>query len=258
MDLPQQVAPSRSVIVTGAAQGLGLAIARRFAAAGSRVLLVDRDPKVLPQIGGEGLPQGQCFAMVQDLQDPDAGRVIFVHALEKLGSVDTLINNAAWSLHRPFLETTLEDFDQIVAVNQRAPFFLTQELFRYISKSPVEVRDPVVVNVATVNALAGNARLIAYAGTKGALAAMTRAMAVEMAPQGIRVVTISPGAVDTPFGLKAAAEAYVDSRCRFDKFLIKRYTTCWEIAELVLFLCSPACACVTGANWAIDGGYLAQ
>src|SRR5215831_652870 len=116
MDLPQQVASSRSVIVTGAAQGLGLAIARRFATARSRVLLVDRDPRVLPQIGGEGLPQGQCFALVQDLQDPDAGRVIFVHALEKLGSVDTLINNAAWSLHRLFLETTLEDFDKIVAV----------------------------------------------------------------------------------------------------------------------------------------------
>lgn len=111
MQDPQQLAPSRSVIVTGAAQGLGLAIARRFAAARSRVLLVDRDPKVLPQIGGDGLPQGQCFAMVQDLQNPDAGRAVFVHALEKLGSVDTLINNAAWSLHRPFLETTLEDFN---------------------------------------------------------------------------------------------------------------------------------------------------
>jgi NAD(P)-dependent dehydrogenase (short-subunit alcohol dehydrogenase family) len=258
MDLPQQVASSRSVIVTGAAQGLGLAIARRFAAAGSRVLLVDRDPKVLPQIGEEGLPQGRCFAMVQDLQDTDAARVIFVNALAKLGSVDTLINNAAWSLHRPLLETTLEDFDQIVAVNQRAPFFLTQELFRYISNSPVEVRDPVVVNVASVNALAGNARLIAYAGTKGALAAMTRAMAVEMAPRGIRVVSISPGAVDTPFEQKATAEAGIDIRRRFDKFLIKRYTTCEEIAELVLFLCGSACACVTGANWVIDGGYLAQ
>lgn len=92
-------------------------------------------------------------------------------------------------------------------MNQRAPFFLTQELFRYISKSPVELRDPVVVNVASVNALAGNARLIAYAGTKGALAAMIRAMAVEMAPRGIRVVSISPGAVDTPFEQKVTAEA---------------------------------------------------
>ena len=201
---------------------------------------------------------GQTQTLVQDLQDPHAGRVILVHALEKLGGVDTLINNAAWSLHRPFLETSLEDFDKIVAVNQRAPFFLIQELFRYISKSPVEVRDPVVVNVASVNALAGNARLIAYAGTKGALAAMTRAMAVEMAPRGIRVVSISPGAVDTPFEQKVTAEAGIDIRRRFDKFLIKRYTTCEEIAELVLFLCGSACACVTGANWVIDGGYLAQ
>ncbi|MGA2984795.1 MAG: SDR family oxidoreductase [Terriglobia bacterium] len=258
MQIPQQPLQSRSVIVTGSAQGLGLAIARRFAAAGSRVLLVDRDPKVLPQVGREGLPQGQCFALVQDLKDPDAARVVFAHALENLGSVDTLINNAAWSLYKPLLETTLDDFDRLVAVNQRAPFLLTQEFFRCVSKSPAAVKDPAVVNIASVNALAGNANLVAYAGTKGALAAMTRAMAVEMAPLGIRVTSISPGAVDTPFAQKVAAQAGFDSRSRFDKFLIRRYTTCEEIAELVLFLCSPACACVTGANWVIDGGYLAQ
>ena len=246
------------MIVTGAAQGLGLAIARRFAAAGSRVILVDRDPKVITQVGGEGLPQGQCFALVQDLKDPDAGRLVFAYALEKVGSVDTLINNAAWSLYKPLLEMTRDDFDQVVAVNQRAPFFLAQEFFRYVSKSTAEVKDPAVVNIASVNALAGNSNLVAYAGTKGALVAMTRAMAVEMALLGIRVVSISPGTVDTPSAQKAQAEGIFITRNQFDKFLIKRYTSCEEIAELVLFLCTPACACVTGANWVIDGGYLAQ
>jgi len=258
MQPPQQLTPSRSVIVTGAAQGLGLAIARRFAATGSRVLLVDVNPTVLSHLEGGDLPQGQCFALVCDLKDPGAARAVFACAAEKLGTVDTLINNAAWSFHRSFLETTVEDFDQVVAVNQRTPFFLSQEMIRQISNSAGQVNDPVVVNIASVNALAGNPRLVAYAGTKGALVAMTRAMAVEMAPQGVRVVSISPGAVDTPVAQKVALESDVDEGHRFDKFLIKRYTTCEEIAELAWFLCTPACACVTGANWVIDGGYLAQ
>ena len=258
MQILQQLAPSRSAIVTGAAQGLGLAIARRFAAAGSKVLLVDRLPLVISQVGHDGLPPDQCFALVQDLSDPDAARVVFDCAREKLGSVDSLINNAAWSLYKPFLETTRHDFDLLVAVNQRAPYFLTQEFFRYVSKSPAGVKDPAVVNIASVNALAGNVNLIAYAGTKGALAAMTRAMAVEMAPLGIRVTSISPGVLDTPNLRKLEAAGVFEGTDQFEKFLVKRLTTCEEIAELVWFLCTPACACVTGSNWVIDGGYLAQ
>jgi NAD(P)-dependent dehydrogenase (short-subunit alcohol dehydrogenase family) len=246
------------VIVTGAAQGLGLAIARRFAADGSRVMLVDRDPKVLLAVGDDRLPGSRCFPLVQDLRDPDAARQIFSHAIDKMGIVDTLINNAAWSLYKPFLETTLEDFDQAVAVNQRAPYFLAPEFFRYVSKSPPMVKDPAVINIASVNALAGNANLIAYAGTKGALAAMTRAMAVEMAPLGVRVTSISPGALDTPHTRKLMEDGIFEGHNQFEKFLIKRATACEEIAELVLFLCTPACATVTGANWVIDGGYLAQ
>jgi len=211
------------------------------------VLLVDRHPKVLSLIGQAGLHQGQCFALVQDLQTPCAAGTIFAYALEKLGNVDTLINNAAWSLYKPFLETTIEDFDQAVAVNQRAPFLLTQELFRYVSQSPAGVKDPVVVNIASVNALAGNANLIAYAGTKGALAAMTRAMAVEMAPLGIRVNSISPGTLDSPNARKLVEDGIFEGHNRFEKFLIKRFTTREEIAELVSFLCTPACVCVTGA-----------
>ena len=254
----QPTAKPRAVVVTGAAQGLGLAIARRFALSGSKVLLVDRDPKVAQQAGSEGLPQGQCFALVQDLQERDAARAVFANALVKLGSVDTLINNAAWSLVRPLHETTADEFDQIIAVNQRAPFFLAQELLHYVRRSAEKVSDPVIINIASVNAFSGNAGLVAYAGTKGALVAMTRAMAVEMAPLGIRVVSLSPGAVDTPFAQKLVADGVFEGRDRFEKFLIKRYTTCEEIAELVMFLCTPACACVTGSNWVIDGGYLAQ
>jgi len=251
-------AQREATIVTGAGNGLGLAIAKRFAAAGGKVLLVDRDPAVKARVGEEGLPVDQCFACLEDLRDCEAGRIVFERALEAMGRVDTLINNAAWSMHKTILETTPDHFDQIVAVNQRAPFLLAQEFYRYVSESPAKVKDPAIVNIASVNALAGNPNLIAYAGTKGALVAMTRAMAVEMAPLGVRINCVSPGAIDTPMNRQILAEGKLDDRTRWDKFLIKRYTTSEEVAEVVMFLCTPAAACVTGANWVIDGGYLAR
>jgi NAD(P)-dependent dehydrogenase (short-subunit alcohol dehydrogenase family) len=247
----------RSTIVTGAGNGLGLAIARRFVAAGAKVLLVDRDPTVASRIGEEDFPKGSAFALVKDLADEDAASSVFRIARETLSHVDTLINNAAWSLHKPILEMTLLEFDQLIGVNQRAPYFLAQEFLRYVSESP-KVSDPTIINIASVNALAGNRNVVAYAGTKGALVAMTRAMAVEMAPFGIRVNSISPGAIDTPAAQRVFREGLVDISHFFDGFLIKRFTSCEEIAELVVYLCSKASACVTGANWVIDGGYLAR
>ncbi len=256
METPQQSA--RSAIVTGAAQGLGLAIARRFAAAGNNVLMVDRDPKVLSLVGTDGLPSTQCFALQQDLAAPEAASAIVSAAVGKFGHVDTLVNNAAWCLYKPFRETTLDEFDQSVAINQRAPYLLAQEFSRHIEQSQGAVRDPAIVNISSVNAQAGNANLVAYAGTKGALEAMTRAMAVELAPLGVRVNSVGIGAIDTPTAQKFVEDGVFESDKRFERFLVKRFATSAEVAELVWFLCSPACGCVTGANWAIDGGYLAQ
>jgi NAD(P)-dependent dehydrogenase (short-subunit alcohol dehydrogenase family) len=256
-------APSLSVehrraIVTGAGNGLGLAIARRLARDGARVLLVDRDPVVLERIGSSDLPRNAAAALVKDLADEDVSRVVFAEALKAFGSVNTLVNNAAWSFHKPILEVTSAEFDYLIAINQRAPFFLAQEFLRHVSSPSFKSSEPAIVNVASVNALVGNAELVPYAGTKGALAAMTRAMAVEMAPFGIRVNTISPSAVDTFVTRSLVADGTIELPKLFAKRLVKRFASCEEVAELVSYLCSPAGSYVNGANWVIDGGYTAQ
>jgi NAD(P)-dependent dehydrogenase (short-subunit alcohol dehydrogenase family) len=249
---------NRSTIVTGAGNGLGLAIARRLARGGARVFLVDRDPVVLERIGSSDLPGETACALVKDLADEDAARVVFAEALKTFGAIDTLINNAAWSFHRPMLEVTSAEFDRLIAINQRAPFFLAQEFLRHVSSPTFRSSEPAIVNVASVNALVGNAELVPYAGTKGALAAMTRAMAVEMAPFGIRVNTISPSAVDTFVTRSLVADGTIELTKLFAKRLVKRFASCEEVAELVSYLCSPAGAYVNGAHWVIDGGYTAQ
>jgi len=244
---------SRKILVTGAAQGLGLGIARRLAGAGARLVLVDRDPAVKDRLA-DPLLANSAIALVMDLAEPDAARAVIRWASEKMGDLDGLVNCAAWSFHKPFSETTIAEFDRVVAINQRAPFFLSQEFATAVTDS---TKDPCIVNIASVNALVGNANLIAYASTKGALVAMGRAMAVELAPR-IRVVTISPGAVLTKNTEDLIAEGQIVVQPMLNRFLVKRFITVNEVADLVAFLFGASAKSITGCNWIIDGGLTAQ
>jgi NAD(P)-dependent dehydrogenase (short-subunit alcohol dehydrogenase family) len=245
-------------VITGAANGLGLAIARRFAADEARLLLVDSDATVLSRVGEEDFPAARTYALVKDLSEPDAARAVFDLAAGTIGLADVLINNAAWSFHKPMLEVTVAEFDRVVGINQRAPYFLAQEFLRQVSRAPQKLRDPAIVNIASVNALVGNPGLAAYAGTKGALVAMTRAMAVEMAEFHVRVNSISPAAVETFVTKNLIASGVIDPPKLLEDYLIKRFASCEEIADLVAYLCGPSATYVNGANWVIDAGYTAR
>jgi glucose 1-dehydrogenase len=243
----------RTILLTGAAQGLGLGIARRLAGAGARMVLVDCDPVVRHHLA-DPIFEKSAIALVGDLAEPDAPRDLMRAALEKVGSLSGLVNCAAWSLHKALAETTLQEFDRLVAINQRAPFFLSQEFAKAVGDG---VPDPCIVNIASVNASIGNAYLTGYASTKGALLAMGRAMAVELAPR-IRVVTISPGAVLTTNTENLIAEGQIVVSRLLERFLVKRFITVEEIADLVAFLFGPSAISITGCNWVIDGGLTAQ
>jgi glucose 1-dehydrogenase len=244
---------NRTILVTGAAQGLGLGIARRLAGAGARLVLVDCDSAVENRLA-DPLLSNSAIALVRDLAEPEAARDLMRSASEKVGVLDGLVNCAAWSFHRPFCETTISEFDRVVAINQRAPFFLSQEFAKALRDG---APDPCIVNIASVNAVVGNANLTAYASTKGALVAMGRAMAVELAPR-IRVVTISPGAVRTTNSEHLIAEGQIVVKSLLDRFLVKRFITVEEIADLVAFLFGPSAMSITGCNWIIDGGLTSQ
>ncbi len=240
----------RRILVTGAANGLGLGIARVLAAAGARLVLADVDPKVRERAEESGLA-GRSIALVRDLAEPDAGRTLIDDSVRALGSLNGLVNCAASSFHKSALETTVEEFDRLVAINQRSPYFLACNFVSQLTDADV---DPCIVNIASVNALIGNPNLVPYAGTKGALVAMTRALAVEFAPK-IRVVAISPGSVKTHVTNQLIESGQIDPDTLLDTALIKRFIQVEEIGELVSFLFSPAARSITGANWVFDGGY---
>jgi NAD(P)-dependent dehydrogenase (short-subunit alcohol dehydrogenase family) len=244
---------NRRILVTGAANGLGLGIARVLAAAGARLVLTDVDEKVRERAAEAGF-SARAVALVRDLAEPDAASWLMEESVRAMGSIDGLVNCAAWSFHKPALETTITEFDRVVAINQRAPYFLACEFARLLK---ADESDACIVNIASVNALVGNPNLAAYAGTKGALAAMTRAMAVEFAPR-VRMLAISPGSVRTHVTEQLIESGRIDPAALIDKSLIKRFIAVEEIGELVSFLFSAAARSVTGANWVFDGGYTAR
>ena len=144
---------NRRAVVTGAANGLGLAIARRLSADGAHVLLVDSDSAVLSRINDKDLPSTRTFALVKDLSEEDGAPLVFDQVAKTLGLADTLINNAAWSFHKPMLEVTVAEFDRVVGVNQRAPFFLAQEFLRHAIWRANELNTVVPALLAAVDYL---------------------------------------------------------------------------------------------------------
>jgi len=241
---------NRRILVTGAANGLGLGIAKILAAVGAQLVLADVDVKVMERAEESGF-RGRAVAFVHDLADRDAASILIEESVSAIGSLNGLVNCAAWSFHKPALATSIDDFDRVVAINQRAPYFLACHFAAQLSSAD---DDACIVNIASVNALVGNPNLTAYAGTKGALVAMTRALAVEFAPR-VRVVSISPGSVRTYVTNQLIESGHIDPEALVDTALIKRFITVEEIGELVSFLFSSAARSITGANWVIDGGY---
>lgn len=243
----------RTILVTGAAQGLGLGIAHGLASAGACLVLTDCNPALMDQLANPIFAKS-ATAVITDLADPDAAHQLIHSALERIGHLDGLVNCAAWSFHKPLSETSVQEFDRVVAINQRAPYFLSQEFSKTLRNG---APDPCIVNIASVNAEIGHRDLTAYASTKGALVAMGRAMAVELAPR-IRVVTISPGAVLTKYTEDLIASGDIDVEHLLSRMLVKKFITVEEIAHLVVFLFSPSARSVTGNNWIIDAGVTTQ
>jgi len=216
-------------------------------------VLADCNPVVMDHLAGPPFANS-AVALVHDLAEPHAAQELMRSALAKVGRLDGLVNCAAWSFHKPFSQTTVAEFDRVVAVNQRAPYFLSQEFANTLRE---DIADPCIVNIASVNAAVGNRNLTAYASTKGALVAMSRAIAVELSPR-VRVVTISPGAVLTKYTESLIAEGEINVDQLLSRVLLRKFICVDEIADLVVFLFGPAARSITGSNWTIDAGFTAQ
>jgi NAD(P)-dependent dehydrogenase (short-subunit alcohol dehydrogenase family) len=229
---------TRVAVVTGAARGIGAAVCDRLHADGWEVIGIDREPMTRPQ------------ALQLDLADADA----LSAALEQLPQVDGLVNNAAAQFSNPLLETTAEDWDATFAINLRAPFLC----MRSLAPQLIAARGA-VVNISSVHATATSTARGAYAATKGGLAAFTRGAALDMAPHGVRVNAVAPGAVDTEALQKALAEMPQVRASLLERTPLRRIGRPEEIAHAVAFLLDgERSGFLTGQCIAVDGGALAR
>ena len=247
------MAEHRVVLITGSAGGIGSATAELFRAEGWEVIAVDRAPA----------GRGHGLALQADLSQPADIRRIVAQVSERYDRLDALVNNAAEQLCKPLRELTVEEWDRVMACNVRAAYQLAVGLYELIRAVP-----GCVVNVASIHALATSRGMAAYAASKGALVALTRSMAVEFAPDGVRANAVVPGAVETPMlaaGLKRAHLAGRDPSSRealatlASQHPLGRIGKPEEVAQAIAFLADPKrSSFVTGEMLIVDGGAYAH
>jgi glucose 1-dehydrogenase len=244
----------RVAIVTGAGQGIGFAIAQRLSREGTRVVLGDVDAAAVRrsarQIAREG---GRAIAVHVDVRR--CGSVVrFVNRAEaRCGRVDILVNNAAVQPVHDFFQVTERAWDEVLDVNLRGPFLLSQEVAR---RWVAAKRRGVIINLASTNSVVARADMVPYAASKGGIAMLTRAMAVALAPHGIRAVAVAPGTIDTPNTRPALRDAARRRRI-LARTPIGRIGTPADIAGVVAFLASDDASYMTGTTVFVDGGRLA-
>ncbi|WP_144186091.1 SDR family NAD(P)-dependent oxidoreductase [Elioraea rosea] len=238
-------------LVTGASRGIGRAAAEAMAEAGAHVVLAARAKEDLDEaVAGIRAGGGSAEALVLDVTDTEAVR----GAVAATGPFDALFNNAGINRPLPFLEVDEATYDDLYGVNVRAAFFVAQA----VAKGMVDAgRGGVIVNTSSQMGVVGGPNRAVYCGTKHAVEGMTKAMAVELAPLGIRVVTVGPTFVETALAAKAFATP--EARAGIvSRIPMGRPATVEEVAQTVVFLCSPAAAMVTGTHLLVDGGWTAQ
>ena len=245
----------RVALVTGASQGLGAEIAVALARDGCDVAVTSRRVEKLSDTlsrieaaGARGVPVALDVRSEESLAQAMAGVV------GAFGRADILVNNAAVTLRATALEMTRDEWDELMSVNLRGVFFMSQLMGRHLKAAG---RPGCVVSLASTHGLVGFAGRSAYGIAKAGIIQMTRALAIEWAPLGIRVNAVAPGTADTPSRAEFFAANPDAKKAMTDRIPIGRFATPGEIAGAVRYLASPEAAYITGQTLVLDGGLTA-
>ena len=240
---------SRKVaIVTGGGSGIGLAIAEKFTCSGIETIIVGRDEEKLRKakehLGAHSYP------MVCDVSDLSSIPALIEKIIKQFGQIDVLVNNAGINMKKEFVEVTDEDFQKIITTNLTSVFAISREVVKEMLKNG----SGSIINISSMAAQYGLPKVIAYSASKTALDGMTRAMAVELSPKGIRVNSIAPGFIETDMTAKALNTDPERKQKVFARTPMGYMGKPADIGEAALFLASDAAKYITGVVLPVDGG----
>lgn len=235
-------------IVTGGGSGLGFAIAKKFTENGITTIIVGRDQEKLNKacaLIGPG-----CFARPCDISDLATLPGFVDSIIQEFGKVDILVNNAGINQKKPLVEVTDEEFQRIITTNLTAVFSLSRE----VVKDMLKRSSGCIINISSMAAQYGLPKVIAYSASKTAIDGITRAMAVELSPQGIRVNAIAPGFIYSEMTAKALDSDPERKAKVFSRTPMGKMGQPEDIAHAALYLASDGASFVTGVVLPVDGG----
>jgi NAD(P)-dependent dehydrogenase (short-subunit alcohol dehydrogenase family) len=246
----EQEFTGKTVLVTGAASGIGFATAREFTSLGANVVIVDRNEKAAndakKKIESE-MSGAKLFVSLCDVSSETDVTASVRQTVKKFGALDIVVNNAGMMVFKPLDQHTMEDWDKVLNVDLLGAFFFIKEAFGVMKPGSA------IVNVSSVHAVETTPNVAAYAAAKAALVSLTHSASIEGKPKGIRANCVLPGAVDTPMlwnnpNIKNGLEVINQSDVGKPE----------EIASAIAFLASPAASFIQGAAVRVDGGRLSH
>lgn len=238
----------KKVLITGGGRGLGFTMAEKFIHSGCQVMIVGRDSEILEKATNK--LGANCHSMVCDLSNLKVIPELVDKIYNKMDGIDILINNAGIHLKKELLDVSDDEFQNIIQINQNSIFSISRE----VGKLMVQNGNGVILNISSMASQYGIPKVIAYTAAKSAIEGMTRAMAVELTPLGIRVNCIAPGFIKTDMSSKAldndpARKAKVLGRTPMERLGLPE-----EVANAAYFLCSDQASFITGVILPVDGG----
>lgn len=238
----------KHALITGAGSGIGLGIAQELVDAGASVALVGRREQALREAAGQ-LGESASYYVADITQTRELPAL--VERIEKDRPVDILVNNAGINIKRPFLEYAEEDFDKVVAIQEKAVFMLTREVARHMAAR----RSGCIINISSLSARIGMPANQAYTMCKGGIVALTRSLMVELAPYNIRVNSVNPGYILTDMVKNINKNTPERLEIMKNATPLKRFGTAKEVGMAVAFLASDAASFITGNDLYVDGGH---